>query len=474
MATAPNLPELNDLPAAVHAALAAWAEPDAGVNSSLRSLLLVRQMRAEQGDDHSPIAWRRATNRVLEGAIEQLAEQDQTGAAVLRDHFIEGELSRVVANRLHASLDQVNRWQRSAIQHLAHILASKEWALRQARLVRLEAELPPPSYTRLFGFDQAQDILIGRLMDPDGPCLVAIAGIGGIGKTSLADAVVRRLIRTLSFEQVVWLRAEVLPLSGGPLPPEQQSEHLLEALDDRLLGGQAAGHLPEQVQARLQQALRAQSCLVVVDDLEVAADMADLVPHLMELANPTRFLLTTRVRPGGVAPVYYHSLEELPLEDAAGLLRHYAGTIGVAELAQASPAEVEAIYQVTGGNPLALKLVVSLAAVLPLPLILRDLAERRPGPAEGLYRHIYWQAWRSLSPNAQTLLQAMPLAAEAGARPEQMRAMSGLDEADFWPAVAELVSRSLLEVRGTIHERRYGIHRLTASFLLSEIIEWEA
>ena len=66
----------------------------------------------------------------------------------------------------------------------------------------------------------------------------------------------------------------------------------------------------------------------------------------------------------------------------------------------------------------------------------------------------------------------MPLVAEPGALPEQMLTISGLPEGKFWPAVTELVSRSLLEVRGTLHERRYGIHRLTETFLRTEIIHW--
>lgn len=66
----------------------------------------------------------------------------------------------------------------------------------------------------------------------------------------------------------------------------------------------------------------------------------------------------------------------------------------------------------------------------------------------------------------------MPLAAGVGVKPEQMQAMSGLAEQQLWPAITELVNRSLLEVRGTTWERRYGIHRLTESFLRTEIIHW--
>ena len=48
----------------------------------------------------------------------------------------------------------------------------------------------------------------------------------------------------------------------------------------------------------------------------------------------------------------------------------------------------------------------------------------------------------------------------------------GLDEAAFWPAVQELRARSLLEVRGSLDEKRYGIHRLTQSFVRTEIAHW--
>ena len=188
--------------------------------------------------------------------------------------------------------------------------------------------------------------------------------------------------------------------------------------------------------------------------------------------TPTKFLLTTRARLTPFWPAFILSLEEISLEDATDLLRHHAETTGLTQLAQADDSDMGAVYQVTGGNPLALKLVASLASILPLPRILADLGTSRPGPIEELYRHIYWRAWRTLGNEAQALLQAMPLAAEAGALPGQMQAFSALSESAFWSAVAELVSRSLLEVRGTLHERRYGIHRLTETFIRTEIIHW--
>jgi hypothetical protein len=224
---------------------------------------------------------------------------------------------------------------------------------------------------------------------------------------------------------------------------------------------------------QLRQAFTTSPYLVIIDNLETDENTAHVLNKIQGFVEPTKFIITSRSRPTVVASSYYLSLEELSWADAAALLRYQAETIGLAELAEAGDETVEAIFKVTGGNPLALKMVVSLAAVLPLPAVLADLGRGRPGPIEDLYRNIYWEAWRALSDEARSLLQAMPLVSEDGASPEQLLAISGLPEANLWPAITELVSRSLLEVRGTMQVRRYGIHRLTETFLRTEIIDWE-
>lgn len=206
--------------------------------------------------------------------------------------------------------------------------------------------------------------------------------------------------------------------------------------------------------------------------MESGDEAAYILEQIREFTEPSKFIVTSRARPTVSVPAYFLFVEELPLSDAAALIRHQARTIGLEELAESEEPDIRAIYDVAGGNPLALKLIVSLAAVLPFDQILADLAGSRRGPIEDLYRFIYLESWRSLSDNAQALLQAMPLVAEKGALPEQMLAISGLNNDNFWSAVTELVSRSLLEVRGSLHERRYGIHRLTETFLRTEIIYW--
>ncbi len=459
------------LQSAVHAALINWGKPTEEDLEPLTQLLLVQNhLKTEQNT--LPFALRHAVDQVMLTCLELLAEQDEISARVLQRRFVDDKITRQVAQEMYASPDQVNRWQRTAFHQLTQIVYQQERQCRAEVIQARESGLPPAPYDRFFGYSQACQALQERLAATAVPWIVVITGIGGIGKTSLADFVVREALPALAYEQLLWLRVDHQPLSGEPRPPEQAYEALLALLAAQVWPQKAAGESAADLENQLAKKLKAEPHLIIIDNLETTAHIDYFISRLAAFTEPSRFLLTSRARPSGETAVYIHSLQELAPADAAALLCHHAEMIGLAELAEADEGTIEAIYQVTGGNPLALKLVVSLTAVLPLPQILADLSANRSGPIEDLYRHIYWEAWRTLTPPAQQLLQAMPLVSATGALPEQMQVISGLDDDDFWTAVRELSTRSLLEVQGTIQERRYGIHRLTQTFLQTEIIHW--
>lgn len=455
---------------AVHAALKAWHKTGGTAENLLEELLLVHESRAALAGDNSPTRLRLATNQVLQDAIDELARQDELAAQVLRLRFPEDNTLLMVAYRVNRGVDAVNRIQRQAIESLAGILAAHENALRESRALAIEAQLPPPTYSQLFGFSGIVDEIGDWLLAEESPWVLAIVGIGGIGKTALADALVRRTIGRFRFANVIWLRVNPQTMSGRSDSPQLSFEILVSQLAGRL--GLSKGGPAEQLLRLVRGKLKEEPHLVVIDNVESDAETAFLVAHLNDLAQPGKFLLTSRPRLPEGAALYQYAMSELDREDSLALLRYHARELGVAAVTGAADEQLEAVYGLTGGNPLALKLVVSLLDLLPLSQVLEGLAHSRPGPIEDLYRYIYWQSWQMLSENGRRLLQAMPMLAESGGRADYLAVISGLDEAAVWPALHELRSRSLIEVQGTLEEKRYGLHRLTETFLRTEIIDW--
>jgi hypothetical protein len=136
----------------------------------------------------------------------------------------------------------------------------------------------------------------------------------------------------------------------------------------------------------------------------------------------------------------------------------------------ASAEDLRSIHDAAGGNPLALKLVVGMTAGgLPLPVVLADLGKRNLAETDAMYDRIYLRAWEALSDDARELLEGMPLVSDTGGEHAQLLAFSGLPEDRFWTAIRELLSRSLLEARGSPSDMRYGIHALTRAFLETRI-----
>ncbi len=455
----------------IQAALRAWYVVADEPGTRLDDWLLTRDRLRGLEQPLSPALYRRATNDVLMAGLDELGEIDAQGSRILRERFLDLRLGKEVAKDLKLSLDQVNRQQAGAGRRLTEILIAREAALAAAHTRRLEAALPPAPYAGLFGIDALRDQITALLCDPSSAIPIAIAGMGGLGKTALADAVARQVARAAAFEGIVWLRAPGVDQAsseafGLPL--------VLQALLAALFPGEPPPANSDATLARLRDALRRTPQLVVVDNLETPDQLNDLLDPLRSLSSPSRVLLTTRSRPAPGAQVQVVALGELTEADGVALALEQANTgdFGPTAGHSLSADDAAAIYAVVGGNPLALKLAVGLSAVQPLDVLLRDLRGRQTPTIDGLYRHIYWQIWNTLGANAQALLLAMPLVAEAGAAPEQLQAISGLTEAELWTAIHELWSRALLEVRGTAHEKRYGIHRLTETFVQTDLTGW--
>ncbi|MCA9957462.1 MAG: hypothetical protein KC443_00420, partial [Anaerolineales bacterium] len=276
-------------------------------------------------------------------------------------------------------------------------------------------------------------------------------------------------IRRLYYDEVVWLKlqrpTQPRPEANGP---EQTFRRLVSQLSRQLLPALPRTTTHDDLLRQLRPLLKNQAHLIIIDNLELPADTSYMLAELLMLAQPSRFLLTSRTPPADHAGSLSLTLPELSAADSLALIRHYAAEIGFAEAAAAPDADLLPIYEAVGGNPFALKQLVNLGKIRPLPPLLAALRQRPLSEGEAIYQHILRETWLTLSHEAKAVLAIMPLAAEGGMDPEQIAVLSGLPEAQMWPAINELISRSLLEIRSSqIWERFYGIHRLTELFVRS-------
>lgn len=153
---------------------------------------------------------------------------------------------------------------------------------------------------------------------------VAITGMGGIGKTSLASRLLQEVLD--SFEVVAWLRG------GDDLSLEQVAVHAAVGL-----GIASDDTNPEDAMLALQ-AAATPSWLFVIDDCPDASSATDLLPNSS--------ILTTSRNDRGWSPAGFHQLR----------LRPWTPDEVARFLAAAAPSAVEAAEEIAvrlGGLPLA-------------------------------------------------------------------------------------------------------------------------
>ncbi|MBK8905135.1 MAG: hypothetical protein IPM53_28395 [Anaerolineaceae bacterium] len=437
---------------------------DAPMPPFFKSLLIMRQ-RLHTENEASESVWHIVCGKLLLAAINQMAETRPLWADILKSHYIDRMTMRGIAHKLgYENRYRVDREQRKAIDRLAEILQSWEQNARQQQVAKLLRSLDKePTYDTLFGAEEYVTRLKEALLAKDHAWLIAVTGLGGLGKTAVADQTIRLIIPTLRFQQIV-----AIYLEPGSLPLAN-----LRALLARQLGLPVTNEA--ETERQIVRCLKAHPTLVFIDGFE--DDISHLEEGLGRWANPSKILITSRHRPVISHSFFAQPIASLPMTAVANLIRQHAHKIGRMELATASDEQISLIHRKVGGNPLALKLIVGLSDKHTIPAILKDLTELKiEARIEEMYRRIYWQAWRALSQESQTVLKAMQIPdSAAGANLAYIASLCPeLDLRAVSTAVEDLINRSLLETHGSAWEAqmRYRIHSLTKTFLQTEIIHY--
>ncbi|CAG1012163.1 hypothetical protein ANRL4_04585 [Anaerolineae bacterium] len=352
-------------------------------------------------------------------------------------------------------------------------------------LTRALSSLPPRRYTHLVGREEDIGTILEKIRSPDPTAspVIAITGLGGIGKTALAYEIVERAMLERLFDGLVWENAKLEELEAGKIrhlkPLALSFESLVSAIA-RQLGYDALLQLPSsELQNRIRHILQTGSYLIVVDNLETVEAYEELARQLHGLLSPSqspqpsRALLTSREKLTEIPYLYDHYIRGLSKPASMGFIEQEAHDRGATGILQAGQRLLDRVFKVTYGMPLAMKLIISqFIAGIPLDTELDRLEEAKE---EELYKFIYMRLWFKLSIPAQKVLIAAAAFASSVAR-FMLQPVSKTTDAEFESAIPELVQMSLIEPSDhpTVAQRRYSIHPITHWFINAPLKElWE-
>ena len=422
---------------------------------------------------------RQATNYILTKALDLLKRTHEADFEFLTMRFVESQKMRYIAERFNVADSTTYVLQRNAVQALANIVHEMELEERIAQQKRLRERLDTASYVKLIGVEAHLEELLGVLNEPDPPWIISIEGIGGIGKTSLAHNLTHQVINQCTFDQIGWVsgRQKHLDLVGGigtVRGPTITAELLVDDLIRQLMPEYTTViTYPFERKISIIEAHLAESRhLIVIDNLETVVDIQALLPTLDRLANPTKFVMTSRTRWYNHPNLYHFVVPPLEEADALKLVRQEARYGNIVGLEACDDDELKPIYETAGGNPLALRLVAGQVHIHPLDVVLRNLTEARGETVENLYTFIYREAWDNLDELGQRVFLIMPLICEAGIDFDYIAGASGIAVDALRKSLHDLTKLSLVDVYGKPHERRYTIHNLTRTFLKDQVIKW--
>ncbi len=397
---------------------------------------------------------------VLDQALERMQEERPREAELLRQRYWQGVPVKHLAAQWNIAESTIYAWQRRAIYRLAHTLWLLEQEARaetQKALAFKMRHLPPATYTRLFGVEPWLKRLEEWLLDPHGPRIVFLEGLGGLGKTTLVHAFVHRSLH--HWDDVAWLSAYAHHPTWEEVQRPLDAHTLLERLAWQMGWSEIARWPPPQRLVQLRIRLAQRAYLVVWDDL-LPTTILQLLDQVSPPSPRTRFMITTRYRLPH--PIGAHlPLKELGRKFALALLRHEIRQRGLPSLA---PPMLEHIYHRLGGNPLALKLAVAHLAFFPVEKVCEHLQELPRLIDEKLFTHIYRPLVEKLPDHAFAVLQAIPYFAPQGATYRDLQEATQLPCAILDDALYRLIYVGLLDFDPR-PPPRYIVHRLTYTYL---------
>jgi hypothetical protein len=389
--------------------------------------------------------------------IEQIESLHQSGSI---SEILEIRIKDLVRVDLNSKTPQEKAGIRVDVYHKSQI---------QIRKI-LQDKLNIAPEEKLFGVEENLAILRQYLQDKEGSWFISITGEGGIGKTSIAENLVRKYTAISGFEKLAWITAKRIYLNPtGEIKDTRETLNIDSMIYEiaRQLGITLPPTLNEQF-PYLQEKLQSCPYLILIDNLETLEEYQTLFskfdPHSSRNNfKPSKIIFTSRIK---LQEINIRTLEIIGLSEKASLeFIRYKGN-DIERIKNATDGQLLPTYSKTEGNPLLIKLVVSLIKRYDLPLNeIIDFIKKQ----NQLLDYLYAQALNSISDNAKVVLNAMTSYVQSSAVSYQMlKDSTGLEDNELREAIEECVRNSSLlsPLPHQINEQgRYSIHNLLYEYL---------
>lgn len=329
--------------------------------------------------------------------------------------------------------------------------------------------IPDEPYYPLPGQENILNKAYNLLKEKQNYKVVSIDGLGGNGKTAIAAELSRRLLQSGFFQgiigetakQEIFVNGEIVFLESASL----DYERFLDALARQLHLWEIFALDIKGKESALAHILRNHHYLVLIDNLETAHNANALIARFISLLGSSYAILTSRPKVKGGA-IYSITVSGLDSHDSLFFLRSEATRIESIQILNASDRVLYDIHEITGGSPLAMKLVAAQAKFLDLERVLSQLRKARGD----IFPFIFRQSWDQLSVTAQNILIYIGKTVFETIGAYELEIVELLPKNnDLIDAIEQLCSYSLLNIYYESGQVRYGIHQLTRQFVVSDL-----
>lgn len=356
--------------------------------------------------------------------------------------------------------------------------------------LKYRSPLPPQRFLHFVGRQNDFNNIFNTLKDfNNNSNIIAIDGIGGVGKTALTRQIVNNL-QNAGFYSVVWESAKPEEFSGGVAKTVNNANINFEGLLTQI--GSKLGYVEvhnirslEDKRKFVHEILGEERYLVVIDNLETLEGYRELVNNLEDLFTSSKAILTTRHLISGVRHVKPFSLEGFEENESCEFLKIYASERPRANetISAVNQEKLAEIHKLTGGIPLAMELVVGqLEQGSSLRRVIKELKSVNYGVIQNresdeniykqFYKFIYLNSWEELSDEEQDLLICIgEFDLSEGAKIDDLIDIAELKAAQVEDITAKLIQLSLVKRHGIEDEQTFFLHPLTHLFVQQQLEE---